>query len=176
MVKATPSIYLERLSEQNSVDDRSVQGGGKPRICTIDGYAMLLTCRGGLMYLSVLGTPTDKDLERYQAVHLTGPHEWDFLSWTSPTYLVMGSLFCPITLMRDLPLILILMNLGITHKGQFKLSIYNILDGSSPTLTTCSTIITNQHVISSNQHVGNNEAPDYDIDTVKETMEQSTQW
>ena len=38
---------------KNSVDDRSVQVGGKQRICTIDGYAMPLTCRGGLMYLSV---------------------------------------------------------------------------------------------------------------------------
>ena len=44
-------------------------------ICTIDGYALPLTCRGGLMYLSILGKPTDKDLERYPAVHLTGPHE-----------------------------------------------------------------------------------------------------
>ena len=62
---------------KNSVDDRSVQVGGKQRICTIDGYAMPLTCRGGLMYLSILGKLTDKDLERYPAVHLTGPHEWD---------------------------------------------------------------------------------------------------
>ena len=62
---------------KNSVDDRSVQVGGKQRICTIDGYAMPLTCRGGLMYLSILGKPTDKDLERYPTVHLTGPHEWD---------------------------------------------------------------------------------------------------
>ena len=60
---------------KNSVDDRSVQVGGKQRICTIDGYAMPLTCRGGLMYLSILGKPTDKDLERYPAVHLTGPHD-----------------------------------------------------------------------------------------------------
>ena len=43
---------------KNSVDDRSVQVGGKQRICTIDGYAMPLTCRGGLMYLSILGKPT----------------------------------------------------------------------------------------------------------------------
>ena len=56
---------------KNSVDDRSVQVGGKLRICTIDGYAMPLTCRGGLMYLSILGKPTDKDLERYPAVYLT---------------------------------------------------------------------------------------------------------
>ena len=73
---------------KNSVDDRSVQVHGKQRIYTIDGYAMPLTCRGGLMYLSILGKPTDKDLlERYPAVHLTGPHEWDLsvLYYTHPS-------------------------------------------------------------------------------------------
>ena len=72
---------------KNSVDDRSVQVGGKRRICTIDGYAMPLTCIGGLMYLSILGKPTDKDLERYPAVHLSGPHEWDpsVLDYTHPS-------------------------------------------------------------------------------------------
>ena len=70
-----------------SVDDRSAQGGGKQRICTIDSYAMPLTCRGGLMYLSLLGKPTIKDLERYPAVHLTGPHEYDpsVLDYTHPS-------------------------------------------------------------------------------------------
>ena len=29
------------------------------------------------MYLSILSKPTDTDLERYPAVHLRGPHEWD---------------------------------------------------------------------------------------------------
>ena len=62
---------------KNSVDDRSVQVSGKQRICTIDGYAMPLVCRGGLMHLSLLGKPSDEDLERYPAVHLTGPHDWD---------------------------------------------------------------------------------------------------
>ena len=47
---------------KNSVDDRSVQVGGKQRICTTDGYAMPLTCRGGLMYLSLLGKPTDQEV------------------------------------------------------------------------------------------------------------------
>ena len=44
-------------------------------------------CRCGLMYLSILGKPTDKDLERYPAVHLTGPHEWDpsVLDYTHPS-------------------------------------------------------------------------------------------
>ena len=38
------------------------------------------------MYLSIIGKPTDADLERYTAVHLTGPHEWDpsVLDYTHP--------------------------------------------------------------------------------------------
>ena len=105
---------------KNSVDDRSVQVGGKQRICTIDGYAMALTCRGGLMYLSLLGEPADQDLERYPAVHLEGPMNGPHLSWTILTHLVMGSLLGPMTLLRDMPLIPILMNLGIIPKVQFK--------------------------------------------------------
>ena len=120
------TIHSSRQIEwfKNSVDDRSVQVGGKQRICTIDGYAMPLTCRGGLMYLSILGKPTDKDLERYPAVHLTGPHEWDpsVLDYTHPSD--DGSLLHPMTLMRDLPFILTLMSLGITPKGQYKLSVF----------------------------------------------------
>ena len=74
------------------------------------------------MYLSLLGKPTDQDLETYPAVHLTGPHEWDpsVLDYTHPS--VMGRLLCPMTLMRDMPLIPILMNLVIIPKGQFILS------------------------------------------------------
>ena len=39
------------------------------------------------MYLSILGKPTDADLERYPAVHLTGPHEWNLpvLDFTHPS-------------------------------------------------------------------------------------------
>ena len=99
---------------KNSVDDRSVQVCGKQRICTIDGYAMPLTCRGGLMHLSIPGKPTDKDLERYPDVHLTGPI----------LHLVMGSLHGPMTLMRDLPLIPTLMSLVITLIGQYRLSAF----------------------------------------------------
>ena len=38
---------------------------------------MLLVCKGGLMYLELQGTSTDKDLQTYSSVHLTSPHEWD---------------------------------------------------------------------------------------------------
>ena len=134
---------------KNSVDDRSVQVGGKQRICTIDGYAMPLTCRGGLMYLSILGNPTDTDLERSPAVHLTGPHEWDPSVLDTPTHLVMGSLLGPMTLMRDFPLILTLMTLWITPKGEYKLSVFWM------TLTPCSTLMTNQHVFRTYQLIEN---------------------
>ena len=59
------SVQIEWF--KNSVDDRSVQIGRKQRICTIYGYAMPLTWSGELMYLSILGKPTDKGLERYPA-------------------------------------------------------------------------------------------------------------
>ena len=88
MVKATVSIPLDRMEWlKNSVDDRSVQVGGKQRISTINHYAMPLVCSGGHMYLFLLGEPSDEDLERYPAVHLTGPHEWDpsVLDYTHPS-------------------------------------------------------------------------------------------
>ena len=108
---------------KNSVDDRSVQVGGKQRICTIDGYAMPLTCRGGLMYLSILDKPSDTDLERYPAVHLTGPHKWDpsVLGYTHTSG--DGEPPCPNDPDERFPLILTLMSLGITPKGQYKLSV-----------------------------------------------------
>ena len=39
------------------------------------------------MYLSLIGKPRDADLQRYPAVHLTGPHEWDHsvLDFTHPS-------------------------------------------------------------------------------------------
>ena len=77
------------------------------------------------MYLSILGKPTDKDLERYPAVHLTGPHEWDpsVLDYTHPS----GDgepHWSNDPDERFFPLILTLMSLGITPKGQHKLSVF----------------------------------------------------
>ena len=43
----------------------------------MDGYYIPLVCKGGLMYLELLGIPTDKGLQTYPSVHLTSPHEWD---------------------------------------------------------------------------------------------------
>ena len=162
---------------KNSVDDRSVQVGGKQRICTIDGYAMPLTCRGGLMYLSIVGKPTDKDLERYPAVHLTGPHEWD------PS--VSGDGEPP---WSNDPRERFAFDPNFDEFGDYAqraIQTLSILDDSSSRITPCPTLMTNQHVFRTYQHDVSHEAPDYEkfrsyfgwvnVGTVQKTMEQSTQ-
>ena len=133
---------------KNSVDDMSVQVGGKQRICTIDGYAVPLTCRGGLMYLSILGKPTD-----------TGPHEWDpsVLDYTHPSgdgeppwSNDTGERFS--------------FDPNFDEFGddtQRVLQTLSILDDSSSTLTSCSTFMTNQHVFRASQHDVSPGTPDY---------------
>ena len=169
---------------KNSVDDRSVQVGGKQKICTTDGYAMPLTCRGGLMYLSLLGKPTDQDLERYPAVHLTGPHEWDpsVLDYTHPS----GDGEPP---WSNDPAERYAFDPNFDEFGDYTqraIQTLSILDDSSSTLTPGSTYIANQHDFRTYQHAVKHEAPDYEkfrpyfgwvnVDTVQKTMEQSTQW
>ena len=72
---------------QNTCDDKSFHEGGKQVITNLDGYATPLQCRTGLMYLNLLGKPTDADLHTFPHVLLTGPHEWDpsVLDYTHPT-------------------------------------------------------------------------------------------
>ena len=72
------------------------------------------------MYLSILGKPTDKDLERYPAVHLTGAHEWDpsVLDYTHRS----GDGEPPWS--NDLDERCAFESLGITPKGQYKLSVF----------------------------------------------------
>ena len=169
---------------KNSVDDRSVQVGGKQRICTIHGYAMPLTCRGGLMYLSILDKPTDTDLERYPAVHLTGPHEWDpsVLDYTHPS----GDGETP---WSNDPDERFAFDPNFDEFGDYTqraIQTLSSLDDSSSTLTPCSTLMANQHVFRTNQHDVSPETPDYEksrpylgwviVDTVQKTMEQSTRW
>ena len=161
---------------KNSVDDRSVQVGGKQRICTIDCYAMPLTCRCGLMYLSILGKPTDKDLERYPAVHLTGPHEWDpsVLDFTHPS----GDGEPP---WSNDPDERYAFDPNFDEFGDYTqraIQTLSILDVSSSTLTPCPTLMSNQHVFRTYQHDVSHEAPDYEKfrSSVQKTMEQSTQW
>ena len=72
---------------QNTCDDKSFHVRGKQVIHFLDGYSIPLQCRTGLMYMSLLGQPTDADLNTYPHVLLTGPHEWDpsVLDYTHPT-------------------------------------------------------------------------------------------
>ena len=62
---------------KNTVDDKSVKVGGSQCITTLDGYSFPLKYTGGLMYLSILGKPTDEELVKYPSVHFTNIHEWD---------------------------------------------------------------------------------------------------
>ena len=78
MAKVILFIHQDKIEwHTNTVDDKSVQVGGQQRILTVDGYSMLLMCKGGLIYLTFQGIPTDKDLQTYPSVHLTSPQEWD---------------------------------------------------------------------------------------------------
>ena len=62
---------------KNQVDDMSVKVGGSQCITTLDGYSFPLKCTGGLMYLNIMGKPTDEELLKFPSVHLTSIHEWD---------------------------------------------------------------------------------------------------
>ena len=169
---------------KNSVDDRSVQVGGKQRIYTTDGYTMPLTCKVGLMYLSIIGKPTDQDLERYPAVHLTGPHEWDpsVLDYTHPS----SDGEPP---WSNEPEERYAFDPNFDEFGDYTqraIQTLSILDDSSSTLTPSSNYLANQHDFRTSQHAVKHEAPDYEkfrpyfgwvnVDTVQKTMEQSTQW
>ena len=67
---------------KNQVDDRSVKVGGSQCITTLDGYSFPLKCTGGLMYLSIIGKPTDEELLKYPSVHV---REQDLAMCVSPS-------------------------------------------------------------------------------------------
>ena len=136
------------------------------------------------MYLSLIGKPTGTDLERYPAVHLTGPHEWDpsILDFTHPS----GDGEPP---WSNDPNRRFTFDPNFDEFGDYTqktIHTLSILDDSSLPLTPCSTIRANQHVIRSNQHVVKNHNPDYEelrsyfgwvnVDSVQKPMEQFTQW
>ena len=50
------------------------------------------------MYMSILGKPTDQDLDQYPHVLLTSPHEWDPLYWIIHTPTHMDTLLGHLTL------------------------------------------------------------------------------
>ena len=90
------AIRSENLTKSKltttTVDDKSVQVGGQQRIINIDGYSMPLVCKGGLMYLELLGIPTDKDLQTYPSVHLTSLMNGIHLYWIMYIQRPVGSL------------------------------------------------------------------------------------
>ena len=117
-------------------------------------------------------------------MHLTGPHECDssVLDFTHPS----GDGESP---WSNDPNERFAFDPKFDEFGDYTnraIQILNILDYSSQPLTPFSTIRANQHVITSNQHVVNNDTPDYkklrpyfdwiNVDTVQKTMEQSTPW
>ena len=141
---------------------------------------MPLTCRG----LSIFGKPTDADLERYPAVHLTGPHEWDpsVLDYTYPS----GDGEPPWSNDRHERYAF---DPNFDEFGDYTrraIQTLSILDDSSSTLTPCPTLMAKQHEFRTYQHDVTHEAPDYakfrlyfgwvNVDTVQKTMEQSAQW
>ena len=56
-------------------------------ITFLDGYATPFEYSSGLMYMSILGKPTDQDLDQYPHVVQTSPHERDpsLLEYSHPS-------------------------------------------------------------------------------------------
>ena len=54
-------------------DDTSHHLGVKQIINFLDGYATPLECRSGLMYMSILGKPTDQDIDQHLHVSHQSP-------------------------------------------------------------------------------------------------------
>ena len=123
-------------------------------------------------------------MERYPAVHLTGPHQWDpsVLDYTHPS----GDGESPWSNDSDERSAF---DPNFDEFGDYTqraIQTLSILDDSSSTLTPCPTFMANQHEFRTYQHAVNHEAPDFEkfmpyfgwvnVDTVQKTMEQSTQW
>ena len=75
-----PSIHSSGQIEwyNNFVDDKSTQVGGTQVIITYGGYIMPLVSKEGLMYLELIGKPTNEDLLiTDQSTLLTSTHPWD---------------------------------------------------------------------------------------------------
>ena len=73
------TIYSQCQIEwfNNTCDGKSQACWRKTSHHILDGYATPLQCRLGLMYMHILGKPTDQDLDQYPDVLLTSPSEWD---------------------------------------------------------------------------------------------------
>ena len=105
---------------QNTCDDKSFHVGGRQVINFLDGYSTPLQCRTGLMYMSLLGKPTDADLNTYPHVLLIGPMNGTLLFWTTPTLPPLGTPPGLQTLPYSVPMTPGLMNLAIL-RGEFSI-------------------------------------------------------
>ena len=105
---------------QNTCDDKSFHVGGKQVINFLDGYSTPLQCRTGLMYMSLLGKPTDADLNTYPMCYLLVPMNGTLLFWTTPTLPPLGTPPGLQTLPFSVPMTPRLMNLAIL-RGDFSI-------------------------------------------------------
>ena len=157
---------------KHTVNDKSVLVGGSQSLHLLDGYALPLICKGGLMYLQFLGKPTDSDLACYPSVRLTSPHEWDpsVLDYTHPDD--DGEPPWAQDLASD-PL-----DTTFDHQGQYTARAVSHLliladTPSHHNLTVC------QHKVSKSTPDYNSLRPYFgwvNAETIRKTFEQSTQW
>ena len=103
---------------QNTGDDKSFHVGGKQVINFLDGYSTPLQCRTGLMYMSLLGKPTDADLTHIPMCYLLVSMNGTLLFWTTPTLPPLGTPPGLQTLPYSVPMTPGLMNLAIL-RGEF---------------------------------------------------------
>ena len=164
------------------VDDKSVKVGGKQCITTLDGYAFPLKCTGGLMYLNIMGKPTDEELVKYPSVHLASMHEWDpsVLHYSHPEGDEEPVWACD-------PQHINLIDPNFDTHGQYTKTAINTLSSladiqhKSLMATSSPMSITQAH-----KHDVKSETPDYDkyrpcfgwvnTDTVNDTFKNTTQW
>ena len=70
---------------QNTRDDKSFHVVGKQVITFLDGYSTPPQCRTGLMYMNLLGKPTDADLNTIPMCFSLVPMNGTPLFWIAPT-------------------------------------------------------------------------------------------
>ena len=73
------------------VDDKSIKVGGKQRLETLEGYAMPIIFKDGLVYIKTLGRPYDQELETYPHVFSPQLTLGNLLSWIMSSVQKMNS-------------------------------------------------------------------------------------
>ena len=167
---------------KNQVDDRSVKVGGSQCITTLDGYSFPLKCTGGLMYLNIMGKPTDEELLKYPSVHLTSIYEWDpsVLDYSHPEGDGEPLWACD-------PQHLDLLDPNFDTHGLYTKRAINTLSSLAGVQQSPPMVISSsQSPIQACQHKLKAETPDFDkyrpyfgwvnADTIRDTFKHTTQW